>query len=1441
MTGVQTCALPIWRQVALVTAPGPSDRPTQSATIVDRYPLDPVTAVTLPILTDAQRFGRYLRAGQIRDVTVLAGGLGTDARALLSIDVTTDARRISGVHHSVDTSDTRLFSNAIASTGDCMDVMFPYDFALSAVNNVNASSRCSSRGFLLASSTQSWRGSAAPPSADNVQTSSSVRSVDDYGRVTSVFYQNDIFRSDDDVCVDVQYAAPANLDQPVLTAIASRKVWACGKGNAVLAQEAFEYDHLFPGLVSRGRPTSHLVFRHAADTGSYLGTIREYDAEYDASGNPIKIAGVREDGARRATEISYDPFGLTPETTQISATNVAAIRATLLNDPISGALVGTKDQNGTIRGTTFDGFGRPVLDTIMLPGAPAPGVLAARTYLGFDGADPQGRRVSVKQLTDPVAPIAVDTERGRISTSYFDELGRPRFGHIELGEDYVPELMIVGQRTYDPLGRIAFEADAYPKNQPSATTYGTTRYFSPDGSLALEIRGAGPQPFTTTPSASAERFPSSFRHVFTNHLETTISQSADAFTPGLPQFGVTRAATSTAIGRILSRSTWQSGVRLEHETLGYDHLGQLSGLVRYQNPAAAANPVVWSWQLDSLGQLLFLNEPSSAPQQRLYSDWGQLTATTWYPALSEPTHGVTMSYDALGRLMSSEEQTGGVGDPATTSKYQYDVPGTSPFVSPTYVAGRLASATTASSTVVLGYDGFGRVNARTFTDDTYTMYSERHGFHGDGSEAWIELRLPDNAYQPERVDDIYDSAGRVRRMQFVSGATTQELFSATDVDTWGRLRKASYGQTQLAADYADLGRRLPQAVKVNSPQGARSIAYSAFDPVGRELARDADLPNAAGHEIQSYDPLGRLQGMRRTQGATTTAFSTFNFDALGNVTTLNDQLSTADATLSFLTSDRDQICAVSYGGTPGSCNVEHDSIGNIVYEPTRTGYNKLAYGSSGDVRRIENEAGVTATFKYGPFGDVTRLSIVQGTTLLRSDRHVGAFITARAQKGSQGSVSYIARQFSGPGLAVSRRGPTGPWIYEFKEARGTRFTTDENGAFVQDVSYTPFGQPTVSGATPGAIGFTNDQWNAGDALDGFGLVHLGSRVYDPVIGRFLSRDPLMISRTAATSNPYAFALNDPMNLSDPTGLSPCGSNFLCISASSNGDDDASTAGSAVALGIWAAGYLYSTGAEPPMNVSSKSAISVYSTAFDSRASALDQYALVNRFLEGPSLAGVGARIAGGLKVAAGAAGFVVGAGLCVGTGFGCVIGIALMAASADVAGSGVPQAITGEHYASVAETFGGPFAGQLEDAAVNALGLANLAVNGTPSIAEVPGGPGSPGGAKATDLVYRADRQAARPIGVNPATTVGEHVLGGPHLDGTPFESWTADRAIAEEFARRRGTSVRELDLNTVPAGRIAADLRTATGRAAAAAREGTTLLKNMILSNKDAEVILRR
>jgi RHS repeat-associated protein len=190
----------------------------------------------------------------------------------------------------------------------------------------------------------------------------------------------------------------------------------------------------------------------------------------------------------------------------------------------------------------------------------------------------------------------------------------------------------------------------------------------------------------------------------------------------------------------------------------------------------------------------------------------------------------------------------------------------------------------------------------------------------------------------------------------------------------------------------------------------------------------------------------------------------------------------------------------------------------------------------GRIKTITNN-GRVATFQYDPFDAVAQLDIRQGSTLLRSDRNVGEHVTVRTQMGAMNlKTTYIGRKFAGPGFVVTRRGATGPWVYQYGEGKGTRFTFDEDGNFLQDVSYSPFGAATSTGIYEGDPRFTALQWNGGDSLDQLGVLQVGARIYDPQIGRFLSRDPLAIPRSATTSNPYAFAWNDPINLGDPTGL-----------------------------------------------------------------------------------------------------------------------------------------------------------------------------------------------------------------------------------------------------------------------------------------------------------------
>lgn len=92
-------------------------------------------------------------------------------------------------------------------------------------------------------------------------------------------------------------------------------------------------------------------------------------------------------------------------------------------------------------------------------------------------------------------------------------------------------------------------------------------------------------------------------------------------------------------------------------------------------------------------------------------------------------------------------------------------------------------------------------------------------------------------------------------------------------------------------------------------------------------------------------------------------------------------------------------------------------------------------------------------------------------------------------------------------------------------------TTDSTGAIVSTEDYRPFGAKAL-GAPATGPGYTGHV-----ADDDSELTYMQARYYDPVVGRFISPDPLdLAAGTGFTFNRYTYVSNNPTSLVDPTGL-----------------------------------------------------------------------------------------------------------------------------------------------------------------------------------------------------------------------------------------------------------------------------------------------------------------
>ena len=99
--------------------------------------------------------------------------------------------------------------------------------------------------------------------------------------------------------------------------------------------------------------------------------------------------------------------------------------------------------------------------------------------------------------------------------------------------------------------------------------------------------------------------------------------------------------------------------------------------------------------------------------------------------------------------------------------------------------------------------------------------------------------------------------------------------------------------------------------------------------------------------------------------------------------------------------------------------------------------------------------------------------------------------------------------------------------------------TNANGSLNESFYYEPFGRrtdaqgnPLANGSIDVPMGFTGHEHD-----DELGLINMRGRMYDPTIRRFLSADPHVTDPLSGQSyNRYSYVVNNPTNLTDPTGF-----------------------------------------------------------------------------------------------------------------------------------------------------------------------------------------------------------------------------------------------------------------------------------------------------------------
>jgi len=586
---------------------------------------------------------------------------------------------------------------------------------------------------------------------------------------------------------------------------------------------------------------------------------------------------------------------------------------------------------------------------------------------------------------------------------------------------------------------------------------------------------------------------------------------------------------------------------------------------------------------DVAGRLVKVKDPNGKDTQFAYDAFDNLTRT-----IDPNGNVISVSYDALGRktqlndpdlgiigyeldplgrvwcqISPEQRKAGGNGAPATlcqsgyASVMTYDALGrmtdrVEPDLSSHWVfdtatgkgVGQLAEAYTLQGAAkdyrrTYSYDPqFGRLlQTVTNLDDVYT--------HAQSYDAWgrliqqTEQRGTDTTKR-KVIDQRYNGYGYLYRLERQGLA----LWEAETQDAANRVTKANLGNGLVQnRAYSPFNGQLKSGDLVKDNQPNRLTESYVYDSIGNVTLRTQYWDQSGFDEIFHYDKLNRIDSSQVISEAQAVQ-QIFSYDDVGNLLS-----KTGVGSYTYPTQGAGVIRphAVTNVSTLG--NFSYDDNGNL-----KSGAGRQLSWTSFDMPKCITTGGLNADgscasgtysrFYYGPEHQRTKQDKSNGTTIF----YAGAM---EVEKTAAGAVRVKTYWPMGVGFEDDQPSQATASNWTHADRLGSIVgVTDEQGNYRQDsrMAYDAWGKRrTLDGApingtpTPNNIDGKPDNkgFTGHEMLDDLDLVHMNGRVYDPLVAKFMSGDPMISDpMNGQNYNRYSYVLNNPTNLTDPTGFEP---------------------------------------------------------------------------------------------------------------------------------------------------------------------------------------------------------------------------------------------------------------------------------------------------------------
>ncbi|MEU6859668.1 RHS repeat-associated core domain-containing protein [Glycomyces sp. NPDC046736] len=873
----------------------------------------------------------------------------------------------------------------------------------------------------------------------------------------------------------------------------------------------------------RGLLTMNVV-RDAYDTDdNWTTTMR---ASYDSLGRVESVT----DALDRTTTTAYTPANGGP-VASVTTTNPLGHTSTVHADKTRGLPVKTVDANERVTETVYDPLGR--VTAVWGPGwskTAHPEVPSAAFEYEVSNTEPSA------VTSYSVSPSGTERLNGVV---LYDSLLRQVQAQVPTANGG----RLLSGIEYDTRGMTSWSSGP---NWDSATEPGADLVYVSQGEdqarTFYTYDGAG--------RVVLEEFMSHQEILYST--ATTYGGSSEGWMVSVnPPEGATPTATITnARGELIEKRDFHGDGptgTFDATVYEYDNRGNLA---KVTDPALNE----WSYEYDLRGRQISATDPDTGLTTATYDDAGQLVSTT-----DARNQTLTTTYDALGRRYNLYS---GEGDTKTQlNSWRYDsVAGGKglPYLSVSYVGG------IAVTTQVRKYDSAGRPTSITQwvpqiegLESLQGSYNIQQFYLPDGSVS--NINLPQVSGLPgESVVYDYNDLGQVTRVfgDPDNSVEVTDYVSEATYTAFGELAQRVLGskageKVYQTWTYQDGTRRTDQhwlsRDSVSSP-GVAKLKYEYNEAGGITSIVDGvtDSPSEPERQCFVYDYLQRLteawaqagtgdcENVEDLDGADIGGlgayWTSYEYDVTGNRTAVTDHhlASGTSTTSTYAYTDSEAHLVDTVTTATSENSYDWDASGNLTERTIDGKTETLDWNPQGKLASITSEDEGTTTMIYD--GENNRLARID------ADGTQNLFVAGHEIVVDPQGVVHATRTYSHNGEMVATRSTDSGLTWIGTTHQGTAAWAISAATLVltyrrQD----PFGNDRGAAANWTA---TQQGFHTGTE-DPTGLISMGARFYDPTTGRFISRDPIQAFTDSQQINGYSYSNNNPINMSDPTGLWSC--------------------------------------------------------------------------------------------------------------------------------------------------------------------------------------------------------------------------------------------------------------------------------------------------------------